>query len=168
MSDQQPEGQPRADEAAEPEKEEELVVGEDERKVEKKRRRLLALLLVLVALLLGVTALACRYFQRPAALPDLVPLPVQVNLPPHYLFSIYGVDKPVGVAAHPSPGWEGPTVVGGLAAAGYRISTSGAAERQGVVHRLDAATTGVMVVAKSERACRTVAERLRQEAHLSA
>jgi 23S rRNA pseudouridine1911/1915/1917 synthase len=62
------------------------------------------------------------------------------------------VDKPVGVAAHPSPGWEGPTVVGGLAAAGYRVSTSGAAERQGVVHRLDAATTGVMVVAKSERA----------------
>ena len=34
------------------------------------------------------------------------------------------VDKPVGVAAHPSPGWEGPTVIGGLAAAGYRISTS--------------------------------------------
>src|SRR3954470_8664473 len=62
------------------------------------------------------------------------------------------VDKPVGVAAHPSPGWEGPTVVGGLAAAGYRISTSGAAERQGVVHRLDAGTTGLMVVAKSERA----------------
>ena len=62
------------------------------------------------------------------------------------------VDKPVGVAAHPSPGWDGPTVIGGLAAAGYRISTSGAAERQGVVHRLDAATTGVMVVAKSERA----------------
>jgi 23S rRNA pseudouridine1911/1915/1917 synthase len=58
----------------------------------------------------------------------------------------------VGVAAHPSPGWDGPTVIGGLAAAGYRISTSGAAERQGVVHRLDAATTGVMVVAKSERA----------------
>src|SRR3954468_4565252 len=54
------------------------------------------------------------------------------------------VDKPVGVAAHPSPGWDGPTVIGGLAAAGYRISTSGAAERQGVVHRLDAATTGVM------------------------
>src|SRR3954471_18486985 len=62
------------------------------------------------------------------------------------------VDKPIGVAAHPSPGWDGPTVIGGLAAAGYRISTSGAAERQGVVHRLDAATTGVMVVAKSERA----------------
>ncbi|MDQ1616334.1 MAG: rRNA synthase [Actinomycetota bacterium] len=62
------------------------------------------------------------------------------------------VDKPVGVAAHPSPGWTGPTVVGGLAAAGYRVSTSGAAERQGVVHRLDVGTSGLMVVAKSERA----------------
>ena len=62
------------------------------------------------------------------------------------------VDKPVGVAAHPSPGWTGPTVIGGLAGAGYRVSTSGAAERQGVVHRLDVGTTGLMVVAKSERA----------------
>ncbi|WP_116948428.1 RluA family pseudouridine synthase [Jiangella endophytica] len=62
------------------------------------------------------------------------------------------VDKPVGVAAHPSPGWTGPTVVGGLAGTGFRISTSGAAERQGVVHRLDVGTSGLMVVAKSERA----------------
>ncbi len=62
------------------------------------------------------------------------------------------VDKPVGVAAHPSPGWEGPTVIGGLAAAGHRVSTSGAEERQGVVHRLDVGTSGCMVVAKSERA----------------
>jgi 23S rRNA pseudouridine1911/1915/1917 synthase len=62
------------------------------------------------------------------------------------------VDKPVGVAAHASPGWTGPTVLGGLAALGYRVSTSGAAERQGIVHRLDVGTTGVMVVATSERA----------------
>ena len=62
------------------------------------------------------------------------------------------VDKPVGVAAHPSEGFEGPTVVGGLEAAGYRISSSGAQERQGIVHRLDVGTTGVMAVAKSERA----------------
>jgi 23S rRNA pseudouridine1911/1915/1917 synthase len=62
------------------------------------------------------------------------------------------VDKPAGVAAHPSPGWEGPTVTQGLAGAGYRISTSGAAERQGVVHRLDAGTSGLMVLAKSETA----------------
>jgi 23S rRNA pseudouridine1911/1915/1917 synthase len=60
------------------------------------------------------------------------------------------VNKPAGVAAHPSPGWEGPTVIGALAAAGHRIATSGAAERQGVVHRLDVGTTGLMTVAKTE------------------
>jgi 23S rRNA pseudouridine1911/1915/1917 synthase len=62
------------------------------------------------------------------------------------------VDKPVGVAAHPSPGWTGLTVIGGLAAAGFTIATSGAAERQGIVHRLDVGTSGLMVVAKSEHA----------------
>jgi 23S rRNA pseudouridine1911/1915/1917 synthase len=62
------------------------------------------------------------------------------------------VDKPRGVAAHPTPGWSGPTVIGGLVAAGHTVATSGAAERQGIVHRLDANTTGVMVVAKSELA----------------
>lgn len=62
------------------------------------------------------------------------------------------VDKPVGVAAHPSVGWTGPTVVGGLRAAGYRISTSGASERQGIVSRLDVGTSGLMVLAKSEYA----------------
>ncbi len=62
------------------------------------------------------------------------------------------VDKPVGVAAHPSMGWTGPTVLGGLAGAGYRVSTSGAAERAGIVQRLDVGTSGLMVVAKSESA----------------
>jgi 23S rRNA pseudouridine1911/1915/1917 synthase len=62
------------------------------------------------------------------------------------------VDKPRGVAAHPTPGWTGPTVLGGLLAGGLIVATSGAAERQGIVHRLDANTTGLMVVAKSESA----------------
>ncbi|HEY5822259.1 MAG TPA: RluA family pseudouridine synthase [Propionibacteriaceae bacterium] len=60
------------------------------------------------------------------------------------------VDKPVGVAAHPSVGWTGPSVVGHLAGAGFRISTSGVPERQGIVQRLDVGTSGLMVVAKSE------------------
>ena len=60
------------------------------------------------------------------------------------------IDKPVGVAAHPSVGWSGPTVLGHLAAAGFRISTSGVPERQGIVQRLDVRTSGLMVVAKSE------------------
>ena len=62
------------------------------------------------------------------------------------------VDKPAGVAAHPSLGWDGPDVVAHLAAAGFRISTSGASERQGIVQRLDVGTSGLMVVAKSEPA----------------
>ncbi|GAA4961043.1 RluA family pseudouridine synthase [Actinoplanes utahensis] len=84
--------------------------------------------------------------------PSLVPAPV------HGMGIIYSdddivvVDKPVGVAAHPSPGWTGPTVVSGLAAMGHNVATSGAAERQGIVHRLDVGTTGIMVVAKSEQA----------------
>ena len=66
--------------------------------------------------------------------------------------SIVVIDKPVGVAVHPSPGWSGPTVVGHLTAAGYRIATSGASERQGIVQRLDVGTSGVMVICKGERA----------------
>jgi len=66
--------------------------------------------------------------------------------------SIVVVDKPVGVAVHPSPGWSGPTVVGHLAGAGFRIATSGASERQGIVQRLDVGTSGVMVICKSEHA----------------
>jgi len=66
--------------------------------------------------------------------------------------AIVVIDKPVGVAVHPSPGWSGPTVVGHLVAAGFRIATSGAAERQGIVQRLDVGTSGVMVIAKSETA----------------
>ncbi len=60
------------------------------------------------------------------------------------------VDKPVGVAAHPSLGWDGPSVTEHLAGAGFRISTSGAPERQGIVQRLDVGTSGLMVLAKSE------------------
>jgi len=66
--------------------------------------------------------------------------------------SIVVISKPVGVAVHPSPGWSGPTVVGHLAAAGFKIATSGASERQGIVQRLDVGTSGVMVICKSEHA----------------
>jgi 23S rRNA pseudouridine1911/1915/1917 synthase len=71
------------------------------------------------------------------------------------------IDKPVGCAAHPSPGWTGPTVVGALTAAGFTISTSGPAERAGIVHRLDVGTSGLMIVAKSDRAYTTLKEMFR-------
>jgi 23S rRNA pseudouridine1911/1915/1917 synthase len=66
--------------------------------------------------------------------------------------AIVVISKPVGVAVHPSPGWTGPTVVGHLVAAGFKIATSGASERQGIVQRLDVGTSGVMVICKSEHA----------------
>lgn len=86
--------------------------------------------------------------QEPAIVPTVVP---ELRIV-HDDDDIVVVDKPVGVAAHPSIGWTGPTVLGALAGAGFRIATSGAAERAGIVHRLDAGTSGLMVVAKSERA----------------
>jgi len=91
-------------------------------------------------------------------------MPVPINTDPIPLTPLEGltvvyddqdivvIDKPIGCAAHPSPGWTGPTVVGALMAAGYSVSTSGPAERQGIVHRLDVGTSGLMIVAKSDTA----------------
>jgi len=118
---------------------------------------------------------------RPAVKSDRVPAGewLDVTLPPppvplqarpeavpgmtivHEDDDIIVVDKPAGVAAHPTPGWTGPTVLQGLLAAGHTIATSGAAERQGIVHRLDANTTGLMAVAKSERAYSTLKQAFR-------
>ncbi|WP_106398526.1 RluA family pseudouridine synthase [Actinocorallia populi] len=84
----------------------------------------------------------------PVAVPEAVPGMTILYEDDHIIV----VNKPVGVAAHPTTGWTGPTVIGGLLGAGHTVATSGAAERQGIVHRLDANTTGCMVVAKSELA----------------
>ncbi|GII26706.1 RluA family pseudouridine synthase [Planotetraspora mira] len=88
--------------------------------------------------------------------PPSTPMPVAEPVPGMAIIyeddDIVVVNKPIGVAAHPTVGWTGPTVIGGLLGTGHRVSTSGAAERQGIVHRLDANTTGAMVVAKSEAA----------------
>ncbi len=88
----------------------------------------------------------------PPGPPVAIPEPVPGMTVVYEDADIIVVDKPVWVAAHPTPGWTGPTVLQGLLAAGHTIATSGAAERQGIVHRLDAGTTGLMVVAKSEHA----------------
>jgi 23S rRNA pseudouridine1911/1915/1917 synthase len=62
------------------------------------------------------------------------------------------IDKPAGVAAHPSVGWSGPTVSGALLQLGVKVTTSGAQERAGIVQRLDVGTSGLMTVAKTELA----------------
>jgi 23S rRNA pseudouridine1911/1915/1917 synthase len=98
----------------------------------------------------------------PPAQPSANPTPVEGLRVVHEDDDVLVVDKPAGVAAHPSPGYDGPTVVGGLLAAGHRLSTYGPAERQGIVHRLDAGTSGLMVVAKSERAYTALKEDFRE------
>src|SRR5699024_11106250 len=70
---------------------------------------------------------------EPRAEPAVVAEPVEGMTVIYSDADIVVVDKPVGVAAHASVGWTGPTVIGGLAAAGYRISTSGPPERKGIV-----------------------------------
>ena len=101
-------------------------------------------------------------FPEPAQAPQFNPTPVE-NL--EVIFDddhVIVVNKPVGCASHPSPGWTGVTVIGGLVAAGYSVSTSGAAERQGIVHRLDVGTTGLMVVAKTESAYTSLKDQFRE------
>ncbi len=60
--------------------------------------------------------------------------------------------SPAGCAAHPSLGWTARPRSVPSRGAGFRVATSGAAERAGIVHRLDVGTSGPMVVAKFERA----------------
>ena len=100
-------------------------------------------------------------------LPEVKPTGVLVPTPIDNLKVVYVdndlivIDKPVGVAAHASPGWEGPTVIGAIIAAGYEINTSGVAERQGIVQRLDVGTSGLMVVARNETTYSEMKEQFR-------
>ncbi|MDP4816181.1 MAG: RluA family pseudouridine synthase, partial [Pontimonas sp.] len=87
---------------------------------------------------------------EPKKAPTIVPIVVDSMAIVYDDDDVVVVDKPPGLAAHPAPSWDGPSVLGALAGAGYRISTSGPPERQGIVHRLDVGTSGLMAVAKSE------------------
>lgn len=114
-----------------------------------------------LVLLDGVAPIKSDRVEAGALLEATIPAPRRAVVVPtevegmsivHEDDDIVVVDKPVGVAAHPGVGWDGPTVSGHLAGVGVRISTSGAPERQGIVQRLDVGTSGLMVVAKSELA----------------
>ena len=64
------------------------------------------------------------------------------------------VDKAAGMVVHPAPGnWSG-TLVNALKGRGGPLSELGGAEREGIVHRLDKETSGLLLVAKTDRAHR--------------
>jgi 23S rRNA pseudouridine1911/1915/1917 synthase len=64
------------------------------------------------------------------------------------------VDKPAGMVVHPAPGnWSG-TLVNALKGRGGPLSDVGGEDREGIVHRLDKETSGLLLVAKTDRAHR--------------
>src|SRR5262249_20709945 len=69
------------------------------------------------------------------------------------------VDKPAGLTVHPAPGHAAGTLVNALIAhCGASLSGVGGVRRPGIVHRLDKDTSGLLVVAKSDRAHRGLAQ----------
>ena len=68
------------------------------------------------------------------------------------------VDKPAGLVVHPAPSHKGETLVDLL----QGVAAGGEAGRPGIVHRLDKDTSGLMVVARGERAHRALAEQIRR------
>jgi 23S rRNA pseudouridine1911/1915/1917 synthase len=74
--------------------------------------------------------------------------------------SLLVVDKPAGMVVHPAPGnWSG-TLVNALLGRGGGLSTEGDPQRAGMVHRLDKETSGLLIVAKSDRAHRILSAAL--------
>jgi 23S rRNA pseudouridine1911/1915/1917 synthase len=80
-------------------------------------------------------------------------LPLDVRFEDEHVLVL---DKPAGLVVHPAPGhWEG-TLVNALVARGMSLP-GGAADRPGIVHRLDRDTSGLMIVAKTDLAHRRLA-----------
>jgi len=93
-----------------------------------------------------------------AAAPE--PLPEDIALDIVYEDDdIIVIDKPRGLVVHPAAGHETGTLVNALIAhCGASLSGIGGVKRPGIVHRLDKDTTGLMVVAKNDRAHQSLAE----------
>jgi 23S rRNA pseudouridine1911/1915/1917 synthase len=72
------------------------------------------------------------------------------------------VNKPAGMAVHPGPGHDGDTLVNALLARYPDLPGINGVQRPGIVHRLDKDTSGVMAVAKTELAQRSISEQLQQ------
>lgn len=93
------------------------------------------------------------------ALPEAIPLAVVYEDA-----DLIVVDKPAGMVVHPAPGTPRGTLVNALLAhCGDSLSGIGGARRPGIVHRIDKETSGLLVVAKTDRAHHGLAQQF--EAH---
>jgi 23S rRNA pseudouridine1911/1915/1917 synthase len=91
----------------------------------------------------------------------LTPEPMELRIV-HEDGDLVVIDKPPGLVVHPGPGHATGTLVHGLLARGEGWSTIGGTERPGIVHRLDRDTSGLMVVARNDRAHRELARQLQE------
>ncbi len=94
-----------------------------------------------------------------AVAPERGPLPVVFG-DEHLLV----VSKPAGLVVHPTASRRSGTLVNRLLALGVPLSTVGGTERPGIVHRLDAGTSGLMLVAKTDAAHTALADAFRRHA----
>jgi 23S rRNA pseudouridine1911/1915/1917 synthase len=74
------------------------------------------------------------------------------------------VAKPAGLLTHPTTGRRGGTLVNRLLGMGLPLAPAGGTLRPGIVHRLDAGTSGLLIVAKTDRAFTVLRERFRAHA----
>lgn len=77
------------------------VKPQDKHSEERKRRLLVLFEMVLLLVFVGQSVVFIGYLVKPKPLPELLPASVSLSFPPHYVFSIYSVDKPVSVALSP-------------------------------------------------------------------
>lgn len=100
----------------------------------------------------------------------VVPPPVPLDLVPQDIpvgivyedAEIIVVDKPAGLTAHPSPGHPDGTLVNALLALVQDLPGVGGVERPGIVHRLDKDTSGLIVVAKTDAAHRSLTRQFKE------
>ncbi|MCZ6721558.1 MAG: RluA family pseudouridine synthase [Proteobacteria bacterium] len=90
------------------------------------------------------------------ARPKAEPIPLSIMYEDAHLIVL---DKPAGLVVHPAPGNPNATLVNALIAhCGESLSGIGGERRPGIVHRLDKATSGLMVAAKTDRAHRALVD----------
>ena len=101
-------------------------------------------------------------------LPPMAVAPDHVDGPEVTLSVVYEddslavIDKPAGMVVHPAPGHPGGTLADGLRQRGTTWSQLGGEQRPGIVHRLDRDTSGLLVVAKTEAAHRSLSLQLQR------
>ncbi len=101
-------------------------------------------------------------------IPDAPPAPTEAPGPAVHLTVVYEdealavIDKPAGMVVHPAPGHAAGTLADGLRQRGSTWSQLGGEQRPGIVHRLDRDTSGLLVVAKSEAAHRSLSLQLQR------